>query len=118
MSSNIRIRRRCQFCDAEFIAQKTVTKYCSLRCAQRAYKKRVKDQKIGIAQTEFIKPELERLKLIANKEVFNTVETCLFLGVSRTTLWRLLKSGCIKYIKVGRLVRIERKNIQRYIDSL
>jgi excisionase family DNA binding protein len=46
MSSNLRIKKICQFCYSEFIAKTTKTKYCSLRCAQRAYKQRVRDEKI------------------------------------------------------------------------
>lgn len=46
MSSNLRIKKVCQFCYSEYIAKKTVTKYCSLKCAQRAYKQRAKEKKI------------------------------------------------------------------------
>ena len=46
MSSNLRIKKVCQFCYSEFIAKTTVTKYCSLKCAQRAYKHRVKEKKL------------------------------------------------------------------------
>lgn len=46
MSSNLRIKKVCQFCYIEFIAKTTVTKYCSLKCAQRAYKQRVKEKKL------------------------------------------------------------------------
>ncbi|HRO47862.1 hypothetical protein [Agriterribacter sp.] len=46
MSSNIRVKKIFQHCKQSFIAQKTVTKFCSLKCAGRNYKKRKKEEKI------------------------------------------------------------------------
>ena len=36
--SNIRIKKICEWCGQEFVAQKVTTKYCSHRCANLAYK--------------------------------------------------------------------------------
>ena len=46
MSSNIQITRVCQFCNSEFTAKTTVTKYCSHRCASSSYKARTRNQNI------------------------------------------------------------------------
>jgi hypothetical protein len=46
MSSNIRLKKVCQHCKQPYIAKTTVTKFCSLECAQRNYKKRKKEQKL------------------------------------------------------------------------
>ncbi len=46
MSSNIRLPKICQFCGVDFIAKTTVTKYCGDNCAQRAYKKPKREEKI------------------------------------------------------------------------
>ena len=32
MSSNIAVKRRCEFCGTEFTAKKTVTRFCGLQC--------------------------------------------------------------------------------------
>lgn len=46
MSSMIQIKKVCQYCGKEFIAHKTVTKFCSHQCAQRNYKKQKREEKI------------------------------------------------------------------------
>lgn len=42
MSSKIDIQKRCKWCSAIFTAHKTTTEYCSHRCANLAYKDRVR----------------------------------------------------------------------------
>ena len=36
-------------------------------------------------------------------------------GLSRTTLWRLLRSGEIKAARIGRAVRINRRSLEGYL---
>jgi hypothetical protein len=52
MSSNLRIKKICQFCCDEFIAKTTKTKYCSLRCVRKHYKVRQKQKKIEDAKAQ------------------------------------------------------------------
>jgi hypothetical protein len=51
MSSNIKITRICQHCGHEFVAKTTVTKYCDKTCAKRAYKARIKKQKVAESES-------------------------------------------------------------------
>jgi excisionase family DNA binding protein len=37
------------------------------------------------------------------------------VGLSRTTLWKLLKAGEIEYRRVGRAVRINRESLTAYM---
>jgi len=37
------------------------------------------------------------------------------VGLSRTTLWKLLGTGAIEYRKVGRAVRINRESLEAYM---
>ena len=46
MSSKIEVQRICQYCEQEFTARTTVTKYCSHKCGQRAYKARKRAETI------------------------------------------------------------------------
>ena len=46
MSSNIRVSRICQFCEKEFIARTTVTKFCSHKCNSKAYKMKKRNEKV------------------------------------------------------------------------
>ncbi len=52
MSSKIDIQKRCKWCNAVFTAHKTTTEYCSHRCANLAYKDRVRKQRIESLQHE------------------------------------------------------------------
>jgi excisionase family DNA binding protein len=37
------------------------------------------------------------------------------VGLSRTTLWKILSEGAIEHRKVGRAVRINRESLQAYM---
>ena len=65
MSSKIEIQKKCDWCGAVFTARKTTTSYCSHKCANRAYKDRVRKERVESLQIEFNKkaqknPDLEK----------------------------------------------------------
>ena len=61
MSCKIEIKRICEYCNTEFTAKTTVTKYCSHKCNQRHYKAKVKEQKINKSNSEtMFKPSVRR----------------------------------------------------------
>ena len=37
-------------------------------------------------------------------------------SLGRTTLWRLVKSGAVKSVLIGRAVRINRESLEQYIE--
>jgi excisionase family DNA binding protein len=39
------------------------------------------------------------------------------LGLSRTTLWKLIGAGEIEYRRIGRAVRINRKSLEAYMSG-
>ena len=39
------------------------------------------------------------------------------VGISRTTLWKLISSGEIEHRKVGRAVRINRQSLEAYMKQ-
>ena len=61
MSSNIRVKRICQHCSADFEAKTTVTKFCSHRCASAAHKARIRNASIKISdhETAVHKPKVD-----------------------------------------------------------
>jgi len=46
MASNIDIQKKCEWCGVIFTAHKTSTAYCSHRCANLAYKERVRKKRV------------------------------------------------------------------------
>jgi excisionase family DNA binding protein len=129
MSSNIRIKKVCQHCKQLFIAQTTVTKFCSLTCARRNYKKRLKESKItkailetnqqiaaryddaasmnNLSQTE------EKLK----KDWLNIQDVAELLGVGKRTLFRLVKNEKLPNVKIGRRLIFNKQEVLNYFTN-
>ena len=51
-------------------------------------------------------------------EVFTVENLMEYLSVGRTTAYKLLRSGKIKTLKIGKLYRIPKKAIDDYVDSV
>lgn len=96
MSTNFTVTRICLFCGKEFQAKTTVTKYCSKPCSRRDYKKRIREKKIKKSNQQ-VKEIIDRpINAIKEKEILSIKDVCTLTGVSRTTLWRMEKSGLLK----------------------
>jgi len=51
------------------------------------------------------------------KEWFSYAEAQRYAGLGRTTLWQLaVKEGRIKYARVGRAVRINRRSLDEFME--
>lgn len=113
MSSHIRIQKTCQFCGEPFTAKTTVTQFCSDDCAKRAYKKRKRNEKVGVA----IQQESERNydSTIAQKQFLSIDETCQLVNASRWTVYRLIEKGVLPATKLGRITRIARSSISNSV---
>lgn len=110
MSSNMRLDKTCVFCNNPFVAKTTTTQYCSDNCAKRAYKKRIRDEKI----TQTIEQENKKRPynpVVKDKEFLSINEVCMLLGASRWTVYRLVDSGKVKAAKLGRKTLIQRSEI-------
>lgn len=101
MSTNIKITRICEFCQNEFTAKTTKTKYCSLKCSSRAYKARTRKCKIEESnrQTEIARhPQLEAVK---TKDFLSVNQASLLFGISRRTIYRIISKGELDIAKFG-----------------
>jgi excisionase family DNA binding protein len=117
MSSNIEIQRICQHCGYEFTARTTKTKYCSLKCASRAYKQRVKADKIGQSDAETKRILNEPIETIKAKEFLNIKEVCKLIGVSRRTVYRLIEQGTLDKVKIGTRTIIKRSELDKLLEQ-
>ena len=108
MSSNIRIEKICIFCKEKFTAKTFSTKYCSHRCNQKDYKKKVKEEKLRKSKEEFqTEVKLKRLKVVSLEDVqkksYLTIkEVCLLMNISDSTIRKLIKNGELKTIRIGK----------------
>ncbi|HMQ06050.1 MAG TPA: helix-turn-helix domain-containing protein [Saprospiraceae bacterium] len=117
MSSNIEVNRICQHCSKEFLARTTVTKYCSIKCGQRAYKARVRTEKIKKSNTETSKIKSQPFEELKTKEYLSIKETCKLIGISRRTVYRLIEQGKLKIYKVNTRTIIKRIEINNLLEQ-
>lgn len=110
MSSKIDIQKRCKWCSAIFTAHKTTTEYCSHRCANLAYKDRVRKQRIESLQHELGKSIKTHPNL--NKEYLTPSEVAVLLNIGRTSIYRYIRNGVIKVIRFERKTLVRRADIE------
>lgn len=116
MSSNIEIQRICEYCRKIFIAKTTKTRYCSHTCNSRGYKAKVKGDKIETSNKETaLITEVANISITA-KDFLNIEETSKLLGISRSTLYRIVERGEIMTRKIGRRTIIRRSDVDNYFE--
>ena len=113
MSSNIKITRICQFCRTSFTAKTTVTKYCSHRCASRAYKARQRGKDIVKSNQETATTISAPIVELQAKDFLSVSDATALLGVSRWTLSRVINDGRLNIVRFGKRIVIKRTEIDR-----
>jgi excisionase family DNA binding protein len=114
MSTNIKIKRICEFCQNEFIAKTTKTQYCGLKCSSRAYKAGKRESKIDQSnkQTEIAKnPILESIRV---KDFLSIKQAGLLFGIGRSTIYRLVSRGNLDIGKFGKRTVIRRCDLDSF----
>jgi excisionase family DNA binding protein len=133
MSSTIKIPKFCQHCGQAFVAQKTTTRFCSHKCASRAYKQRKREEKVGSTLKEQLQTvtsansenlqSLQSLPIqtgnfinLRDKEFLSVQEAAILLGASRWTIQRMIQREDIKAGKLGRRTIIPRSEIDNLFN--
>lgn len=108
MSSNIEVVRVCEFCYNEFMAKTTVTKYCSHRCNSRAYKAKIKSNKIGKSnnetyrvKTQVYKVKIQEIEMIKAKEFLTVRDITILMNCSRQSVYKMIGSGKLSSININ-----------------
>ena len=114
MSSEIEVQRICQYCNIEFTARTTITKYCSHKCNQRAYKARKRAENVEQSNKETTRIKnipMEQLKI---KEFLTVREVAQLLNCSVRSAYYQIESGAIKAVNLGqRMTRVKRSEIDK-----
>jgi excisionase family DNA binding protein len=125
MSSNIRLKKKCEYCRHEFVAKTTATKYCSHHCNSRAYKKIRSQEKIRhTKRLDRIKPKgLPTRKSvpwdytqIQSKQLLTINEACVLLSITQVTLRRWLKDGIVTSGRIGKKHLIQREHLNHLLS--
>ena len=118
MSSNIVVKRSCDFCKKLFEAKTTKTRYCSHLCNQRDYKKNLKLNKIEKTNTETKLNVLGSIIDINSKDFLTVKEAAVLLNMSSKTVYRLIEQNELNAINFSvRKTIIRRKDIETYFDN-
>lgn len=93
MSSNITIQRICIQCNQEFTAKTTVTKYCSLKCASKFNKQKVKNAKIEVSNKETQAIKNYAAENLKDREFLTVTQAAKVIGCSRRNIYKMIKAN-------------------------
>ncbi|MGR7813908.1 helix-turn-helix transcriptional regulator [Lacinutrix undariae] len=117
MSSNIRVKRICENCNASFVAKTTVTRFCGDKCAKIAYKKRARIKKVKKSNAQTLKVQVEPLEVLQVREYLTVKETAALLSVSKRSIYRLIELGELKASNLSqRLLRVKKADIENLLS--
>ena len=114
MSSTLRLLKVCLQCKNEFVAQKSSTKYCSHKCASRAYKTSVKSLRIELSNKETEGIKSMPINAPKAKEFLNVKDVAVLLNCSVRSVYGYINSGKLKAVNLSqRLTRVKRSEIDK-----
>lgn len=118
MSSNIKVQRICQHCGTEFTARTTVTKYCSHKCNQRAYKAQKRAERVKQSNTKTTRIKNQPIEELKAKEFLTVREVAQLLNCSVRSAYYYIESGTISAVNLGqRMTRVKRSEIDKLFQS-
>ena len=103
------ISKHCGFCNIEFSTKNSRAIYCSISCANKASKQRVKGKIRAIENKQKLHSELHNISL---KEYLSINDSARLLGVSRSTIYRYINSEVIIASRIGKRLVIKKSDIE------
>jgi len=111
--SKLKIPKVCEYCRKPFEAKTVTTRFCSKECSHKADNARKKAGRKEAKQQELI------AQIPNNRPYISIAEAVLLFGISRDTIYRLVRLGKIPSINLGdRLTRISRTHIETMFAPL
>ena len=111
--SKLKIPKVCEHCGKQFEAKTVTTRFCSNKCGHKADKARKKAERKEAKQQELI------AKIPSNRPYISIAEAVLLFGISRDTIYRLVRMDKIPSVNLGeRLTRISRAHIETMFTPL
>lgn len=94
-AAKFQILRKCSVCGNEFIAKTIESYYCSSACSKIAWKRRKAEEKKQQLLDEIVKT------IPQDKEMITISEAFALFGVSRETIYRLIRKGILSKFNSG-----------------
>jgi excisionase family DNA binding protein len=116
VSTTISITRICEHCGSEFDARTTVTRYCSHKCNQQAYKARkrvVSIEKSNRQIQHIISKPIEEIKA---KPFLSVNEACKLFGISKRTIYRMVDRDELSMAKAGTRTILRRSDFDKLFE--
>ena len=118
MSSNIEITRICEYCNLEFTAKTTVTRYCGHKCNSRAYKERIKSKKIRKSNEQTANVKTQPIEILKVKEFLTVKDVTILLHCSRQTIYKIIDTGRLNAIKLNKKkIFVRRSDLDKLFTS-
>lgn len=118
MSSNIEVQRICEYCNKEFTARTTRTRYCSHICNSRGYKARKRAEKVKQTNTETKRIKNQPIEQLKAKEFLTVREVAQLLNCSVRSAYYYIESGTISAVNLGqRMTRVKRSEIDKLFNN-
>ena len=94
-AAKFEIKRKCSICGEEFLAKTIESWYCSPRCSKIAWKRRKDEEKRNLRLDEVLK------SIPKGQDYIKVSEAYALFGISRDTLYRLIRKKTINHINLG-----------------
>ena len=102
------IRRKCMVCGESFMAKTIESWYCSPRCSKIAYKRR-RDEEIRHSKLDVIVRKIPK-----SQEYVKVSEAYALFGISKDTLYRLIRKGKIPYVNASKkMIRVSKTELMK-----
>ena len=105
-AAKFEIKRKCQICGEEFLAKTIESWYCSPKCSKIAWKRRKDEEQRLQRLDEVVK------KIPKSKDYVTVPEAYAMFGISKETLYRLIRKGSISSVNAGqRQIRVSKEEL-------
>jgi len=116
----MKIKKKCLNCGKFFEAQMITAKYCCHKCNAQHYKIRKKEEaKMENPNTKKKKeiPYDTQLKKVQIQDYLSIKDVTFMMGISRSSVYRLIKNGYLKSAQLGSRVLIRKKDLDQLIKN-
>ncbi len=118
MSTGIKVQRICENCGNLFIAQTTVTRFCSHRCANSKLKQNKRIAKIEESNKQTIQIFTRSIEELKAREFLTVKEVARLLNCSIRSVYYYIGVGTIKSVNFGqRITRVKRSEIDKLFEQ-
>ena len=113
------IKKVCEYCNIEFEASKSTTRYCSHKCNSRALKEAKRKKVIQLTEKLTKQKKVERLiKDVSSQEYLSISEAAMLMGLSRWTIYRYVVDGRIVSKRLSeRTTRIKKADLDSFFNG-